>query len=278
MPTIKKILFPVDFSNRCIGAARYVEALAGRFEAEILLLHVVGDGEHTFADELYPGRAAQLDAFLKDELKYHSIRKECVMGDAAEKIIVTAQSWQPDLVMMPTIGVGRFRRFLLGSTTAKVLHDLECPLWTDIHSEQAPRLEDITCSKIICAVGLDEPNQCGLMWAAYLAGEYQAELGIVHAMPALGSSAITRSWDSCFFESLIKEARERILALSKTYRVNATTFIEAGEPASVVAGAARDFGADLLVIGRHAQAGLAGHLRQNAYAILRESPCPVLSI
>jgi hypothetical protein len=34
MPAIKKILFPVDFSKRCIGAARYVEAMAGRFEAE----------------------------------------------------------------------------------------------------------------------------------------------------------------------------------------------------------------------------------------------------
>ena len=38
---LRRILFPVDFSIRCRGAAAYVEALAGRFEAELILLHVV---------------------------------------------------------------------------------------------------------------------------------------------------------------------------------------------------------------------------------------------
>ena len=38
---LKRILFPVDFSERSRGAAVYVEALAGRFEAELILLHVV---------------------------------------------------------------------------------------------------------------------------------------------------------------------------------------------------------------------------------------------
>src|SRR5712692_1406767 len=37
----KKILFPVDFSEHCIGASRFVEALTGRFEAELVLLHVL---------------------------------------------------------------------------------------------------------------------------------------------------------------------------------------------------------------------------------------------
>jgi nucleotide-binding universal stress UspA family protein len=37
-------------------------------------------------------------------------------------------------------------------------------------------------------------------------------------------------------------------------------------------------GADLLVIGRGSESGLLGRLRANAYAILRESPCPVVTI
>jgi nucleotide-binding universal stress UspA family protein len=32
---LKRILFPVDFSPRCRGAAAYVESLAGRFDAEL---------------------------------------------------------------------------------------------------------------------------------------------------------------------------------------------------------------------------------------------------
>lgn len=44
MPQIKKILFPVDFSDSCFSAARYVELLAGQFQAEVMLLHVVAMG------------------------------------------------------------------------------------------------------------------------------------------------------------------------------------------------------------------------------------------
>jgi len=41
---------------------------------------------------------------------------------------------------------------------------------------------------------------------------------------------------------------------------------------------ARQRQADLLVIGRGSAAGVYGRLRTNAYAIIRESPCPVVSV
>jgi hypothetical protein len=40
-----------------------------------------------------------------------------------------------DLIMMPTYGMGSFRRHLIGSVTAKVLHDVACPVWTAAHVE-----------------------------------------------------------------------------------------------------------------------------------------------
>jgi hypothetical protein len=69
MSPIKRILFPVDFSESCLGTARYVEAFAGQFDSEIMLLHSVGVGEHNLAEEAPLRRQAQLDAFLTDELK-----------------------------------------------------------------------------------------------------------------------------------------------------------------------------------------------------------------
>ncbi len=35
-----------------------------------------------------------------------------------------------DLIMMPTHGGRHFRSLLIGSVTAKVLHDVRCPVWT----------------------------------------------------------------------------------------------------------------------------------------------------
>ena len=36
--------------------------------------------------------------------------------------------------------------------------------------------------------------------------------------------------------------------------------------------------ADLLVIGRKAEAGVLGRLEMTAYSIIRQSPCPVVSV
>ena len=41
MLPFKKILFPVDFSEHSIGAARYVETFAGRFDASVTMLNIV---------------------------------------------------------------------------------------------------------------------------------------------------------------------------------------------------------------------------------------------
>lgn len=282
MPRIKKILFPVDFSARSTGAARYLEALAGRFDAEVMLLHVVENGTNALAEELYPARKAQLDAFLADELKYLTTERVCLIDpnrDAAQRIVEKAREWRPDLVMMPTHGFGLYRRLLLGSVTAKVLHDVDCPVWTDVHAEQAPALEDISCRRILCAIDLEEQSACILQWGAFLANEYQAELKIVHAIPAIAAAAGARYLDTEFAASVAVEAKSRIGALQNGCGTNAPVAVEAGDPAKVVADVAREFGADLLIIGRHNEGhNGAGHLRQNAYGILRDSPCPVISI
>ena len=58
----------------------------------------------------------------------------------------------------------------------------------------------------------------------------------------------------------------------------ADVVIEAGEPAKAICAAAARVQADALVIGRGSAAGLFGRLRTNAYAIIRQAPCPVVSV
>jgi len=281
MPLIHRILFPVDFSDGCLSVARYVEFMAGLFEAEIMLLNVVGMGEGglTLAEERLPGRQAQLDEFLADELKYFTAERVCVTGDdPVPEIVAAAERWQPDLVMMPTHGLGVFRRLLLGSVTAKILHDLDCPVWTSVHSDAVLPLEQIHCRRILCALDLGDRSQSVLQWAAALAGESEADLGIVHATPELSAGYAGWALEQEFADSVSKQAAERIEKLQAAAGTAARVFIRGGDSAKVIAAAARDSGADLLVIGRHDATGISGYLRQNAYAILRDSPCPVISI
>lgn len=278
MVSIRKILFPVDFSENCYGAARYVEFFAGRFDAEVTLLHVVSMGEHNLAQELLPGRQKQLDDFLAGEFKYFMTQRVCVTGEAAPAIVDFAQQWKPDLVMLPKHGTGLFRRLLLGSVAATVLHDLPFPVWTSIHAEAAPALEKIHCRRILCAIDLAERSQTVVQWAADLAGEYAAELAIIHATPALPNGYAGLKVYDDFVESVTGKARSRVEGLLRDMGIKGLAKVGTGDPALVVTNAVRDFGADLLVIGRHSGEGASGYLRRHAYGILRDSPCPVISI
>jgi nucleotide-binding universal stress UspA family protein len=278
MPSIKKILFPVDFSHSCVATARYVECFAGRFEAEVMMLHVVGMGEHNLAAELLPGRQAELDAFLTDEFKYFPPQRICVTGDPATEILKAAFNWRPDLVMMPTHGLGAFRRLLLGSVTAKALHDLGCPVWTGAHLEVTPLLEEIHLRRILCALDLRERSGWVLEWAAWLAGQCQATLGIVNVSAPLPSEYYGWDLEKEFEDSVAAEAEKEIEKLQAKAGSSGQVIVTPGYPATVIAKTVRDFGADLLVMGRHSATGIAGYLRHSAYAILRDSPCPVISI
>jgi universal stress protein A len=260
MPLIDRILFPVDFSPASFNVARFVEAFAGQFQAEIMLLHVVGpgDGELTLPEELLPMRQAQLNAFLADELKYFPTQRVCVTGnEPAPEIVTAALRWQPDLLMMPTHGLGVFQRFFFGSVAATLLRDLDCPIWTSVHSDVALPLEDIHCRRILCALDLTDRSPSVLAWAASLAAEYEADLALVHAAAKI---------------SVSQEAETEIESLQKAAGTTARVWIGSGDPATAIAGAAKDFDADLLVIGRH-ESGPG-----DAYSILRDSPCPVISI
>lgn len=220
---------------------------------------------------------SRLDSFLADELKPFSTQRVCVKGDPSRAIVEAAKGWGPDLVMMPTHGLGVFRRLLLGSVTSKVLDDLDCPVWTSVHTEAAPRLEDVHCRRILCAVDLAERSRSVLEWAAWLAGQYQATLGAVHAITQ-SSIALSGSGAEESVSPGVVEHTKRMEILGIAPAAASHVFVRFGDPAKVVAWAARGFEADLLVMGRHGGGGIGGFLRPNAYSIFRESPCPTISI
>src|SRR5580658_7830192 len=257
---LKRILFPVDFSERSRGAASYVEALAGRFEAELILLHVVEPAAYnrTLAEEPSVTPAEILD-FFGEDLKYFRVESLVEHGEAAHKIVECAAARHVDLIMMPTQGLGMYRRLIIGSNVAKVLHDADCPVWTGVHLEEAPPLEKVHTERVLCAVDLKRPSALVLDWANQLAKEYQAELTLLH----VGSDP---------------EARTALEELQKTVGSNGSLRILDGDPAKTVAETARELGADLLVIGRRAEIGLRGRLEVTAYSIIRQSPCPVVSV
>jgi len=167
--------------------------------------------------------------------------------------------------MIPTQGMGIYRRLILGSTSAKVLHDADCPVWTGVHLENAPSLEAVACQRILCAVDLKPATARVLEWASHVAEEYQAELTLAHVADSENQHA--RS-----------EARRALEQLQQAAGYPAVLRVEAGDASKVVAHLAGELKTDLLVIGRKSDAGILGRLDITAYSIIRQSPCPVVSV
>jgi nucleotide-binding universal stress UspA family protein len=271
MIPLKRILFPADFSNRCRGAAHAVRVLAQRYDAEVVPIHVVPSAPGESAALLRNRACQSMTRLAQEDLEGCRVNPCITPGDPAAKIVETAEIGQFDLIMMPTHGFGTFRRFLLGSVTAKVLHDAECPVWTSVHLEDWPVLETATLKHVICAVDFGPRSRSALRCAVQSAREFDARLSIAYVVPP----EVLCSGD-CRLRAEDK-AREKLLRIEKELGVDAEIAVLDGSPATALGEAADGLDADLLVIGR-THAAEAGALGANAYAIIAHSPCPVLSV
>jgi nucleotide-binding universal stress UspA family protein len=285
MRSLSHILLPVDFSERAAGAARYAKLLAGHFHSTVTLLHVITPTQYEFgaidiggvmAADLYQNRndmaVRDLDAFLASEWEGTDVRRVVVEGDPAQEIVGYAHAEGAGLILMPTHGFGPFRRFILGSNTAKVLHDADCPVWTGVHLEETPA-EVGPVRTILCAVDLGPQSAAALEWASHLAGELCASLTLLHV-----ASCPTASPEAAGHATVLDAAREELARLQDAVGAPAGLRVEAGEACRAICGAACLLGASLLVIGRGSASGVFGRLRTNSYAIIRQSPCPVVSV
>lgn len=286
---LSHILVPIDFSERSSGAARYAEALQRHFGSRITLLHVLPPPHYEFGamevggsvlDELFRNRAGQaqkdLDLFLADELPPAIATRVLIEGDPAVRIVQEARDRGAGLIVLPTHGYGPFRRFILGSVTAKVLHDADCPVCTGVHME-AHSAGQINFRNVVAALDLGPQSERTLMWAARFAEGIGANLSLVHATPNLEGQA-GEYFDPDWRKHIEVQARDEIEALQQRLGINAPVHIDSGDAAAVVCELAKEQEAGLLVIGRGSAAGVFGRLRANAYSIIRQSSCPVVSV
>lgn len=287
---LQSVLFPVDFSSRCRGAARLLDSLHQYFRPEVTLIHVLPPPhlEYTMADlgggvftEYTQARTDQvrkdLDHFLNDELKHFPLKRVLLEGDPARKLVEYAHQNQADLIVMPTHGYGGFRRFMLGSVTAKVLHDADCPVFTGVHLEDVPDPAAVHIKRVAVALDLGEVSENILKWAACFSKRCNAELTIIHVMPTIDGMSgeyFVPNWREQFAE----EATGRIDDLKRLAGIDAPVVMEAGDVTGSVCDLARKASADLLVIGRGSSAGVFGRIRAHSYGIIRQSPCPVISV
>jgi nucleotide-binding universal stress UspA family protein len=294
MLNIKTILVPVDFSERSVHAAEHAVVLANRFHSQIVLTHVIPPAPFEYAafdGGAYTGapmggeqhirasmekRLCELAAKIRGK---QSIQTTVLIGDPAKEIERQARELNADVLVMPTHGYGPFRRFILGSLTTKVLHDVSCPVFTGAHIPEITPFNPEPYKRIACAIDLGPHSEAVLRWAWDFARAHEEDLTVIHAAPVLEiGGAYGDLFPAETRQGLLKAARAEIQTLIDKVGCRADVQIECASPASYVHDVTDKNYVDVLIIGRSPDPGLLGRLRTHAYSIIREAPCPVISI
>jgi nucleotide-binding universal stress UspA family protein len=121
--TVRRILFPTDFSHASREAGRTAVSMAQQFGAHLTILYVVppvtdpspSEGLGALAAELAPGMA---------------VATEVAAGIPARKIVEHARRHGIDLIVMGTHGRTGLSRALLGSVAEAVVRRAPCRVLT----------------------------------------------------------------------------------------------------------------------------------------------------
>lgn len=183
---IRKILVPTDFSELSLDALDGAVFIAKKLKAEICLLHVFENSvlNSTFEKVLSLNRSK--DATLREvaDHQFENIKKRlktdvgitCLTGTGRVHSVIadTAAEIDADIIVMSTHGVSGFDKFLLGSTSNRVISASECPVITFTANPTNPGLD-----KILLPLDLSRETREKVDAAIQLAKNFNAAIDVI---------------------------------------------------------------------------------------------------
>ena len=293
MMHVRRILFPIAFSEAVAAMAPSVREMAEHFNAAVTVLHAVN-----LAPEYFPGPAPdtpcessvsitfspalqelrsqqerRLEAFAVAHFSGIDHAQRIEDGDPATVIEWVAKCENTDLIVMPTKGLGRFRRLLMGSVTTKVLHDIACPVWTNVHRPDPTATLFSGYRSILCAVGIGSGEEHVFDAASLFARAYGAKVCLLRIQPP-GDERERQS----VADALRRSFKLACTATGKDVAIDTSVRVLDGDLVEGIRRILREEVAGLLIVGRgHAMESFS-RAWSHLYTIIRESSCPVLSV
>jgi nucleotide-binding universal stress UspA family protein len=173
--------------------------------------------------------------------------------------------------MMPTKGLGKFRRLLFGSVVAKVLHDVDRPVWTSAHHVSPKVTASAGHRSIVCALGRSAHAEAALVLTGVLAKAYGAKI-CLHYIDEFAEDGVISSVEE------MRNASDAANSKDNHGAPNIFAWELADAMPEGIRRVALDEAADLLIVGRGQARGSISRAWSHLYGIIRETPCPVLSV
>ena len=292
----RSILSPVDFSEHSRHALRWAAAFAARFQSRLTVISVVDPllaeaarirlGQDLAKGETVPALREFVAETWSDA--GHPPAQPVVtttVGEPAIAILEAARADAADLIVMGTQGLGGFRKWLLGSTTERLLRRTDIPVLavpspssdSDIDSQHG----GFEITHILAATDFSESSVAAAQAAVELSQRWSAPLTLVHVLAPL---KVPAQWQPLVQESEdMRAASARTALRTLAEQLSGTPVCEhlvvLGHPAEMIGSIARDRGTQLVVMGLASERGVfATRPGSIAYRVLCSSTVPVLVV
>jgi len=287
----RSILSPVDFSEQSRHALRWAAAFAARFGGRLTVVSVV-DPLLAEAARARLGRDLNLETepALREFVATTwtsatpapaQIVFRTAIGDAAGAILETAATESVDLIVMGTQGLGGLRKWLLGSTTERVLRRARVPVLAVPGADASVTPEAGAVPHILAATDFTGPSVAAAKVAGQLARAFSAGLTLMHVVEPV---TVLPEWLPIAEESderRIGSAREKLRALAEQIcgSQECEQVVALGRPDDLISSTAIARGVGLVVMGLAGEQGMfAPRPGSIAYRVLSSTTVPVLVV
>jgi nucleotide-binding universal stress UspA family protein len=286
-----RILAATDFSDVSASAVRRALEWASRFNASLFVLSA---GEYDLSPRYFTAdqiaglmrQAREKEAQVRHDLKEWvrslggpEVPFEAVTGPgpADRAILRGVEVIRPDLLVMGTHGRRGYNRFLMGSTTEKVVRQTPIPVLVARDGSAAPQdlahRHGTEIRRILCAADRPLFPGAALPSVAELARTLGADLVALHSLEVpgwLGEAPVTTR----------QEAKEELRELVARHALDLRTkiIVTEGPAYQRILEAAATEQADLIVVGGRQPKSEAPVFGSTAIRVMRHARCPVLAI
>ena len=302
--TIERVLCPVDFSECSRQAFDRATAVARACGAALTALNVIPvqtaagilpyAGPESLAPfplpEVQPERVKEA---LQSFLTRGAIPPIAVTYDVTEapdvhrEILAHAARRRADVIVVGTHGRSGVHRLILGSIAEKVLRRAPVPVLT-----VPPAAADAVATgaepfrRVLCALDFSACSLLGLQFATAFAAEHHARLAVLHVAevapvgydPFIGPPTDLARLKSAAEIVMRDRLHEAIPSVDRS-ALYIEEIVVAGTPHREIVRIAREWCADLIVLGIHGRSGLGrAAFGSTVEPVVRHAACPVLTM
>ena len=274
----QRILVPLDGSELAENALPVAFRLAKNNRSDIILIRVpvLGDiaayasaaGEIPWQEEIYDTGYQNAQEYLHQIERRHdqpgmNIKTEIIAGDPASTIVDYARTENIDMIVMCTHGRTGISRWVLGSTTEKVMRHAHCPVFV-VRSEDHIKhllitLDGSELAESAVPVGIAVAHQLNTK-LSLLSVESPPDAEILksaaeleHAEPGLGDRLIDGAYHR--LENYLNNY-VRAHHVGEILPEKPTIEVIEGSPATTILDYAESQDVDLIVMATHGRTGL----------------------